>query len=285
MHRKVIVAVLAVVFLGTGTYAQEQTVPAPDINRFWNATAGQYQVFAQSSNQLAWQVNQFMNQMLGQYSRYFSNWSLKQGARVIVFSNPNDFLAYSAGISPLHSGLAGYCHLKTDEAGNTFYELVTFEHDNLWQVLAHEGFHQFLGYELGLQVPIWLNEGLAQYFETSYVDGGRLRTGLPDKNKLRAAKYLILSKKAVSVSDLLQMDRATFYANAQVTYPMSWALVYYLMMRDNTNYSASNFRHYLQDLKSNRDDVASFQRRFGRESEQWERDFVRFVLRLQMPSE
>ena len=74
--------------------------------------------------------------------------------------------------------MAGYCHLKTDEDGNTFYELVTYEHENLWQVLAHEGFHQFLGYELGLDVPVWLNEGMAQYFETSYIAYGRLRTGL-----------------------------------------------------------------------------------------------------------
>ena len=284
MNRKIVIATL--LFLAAAEVrAQEQTAQPPDIGRFWNATAGQYQVLAQSGSPIAWQVNQFMNQMLGQYSRYFSNWSLKAGARVIVFSNPTDFLAYSAGIAPLHMGLAGYCHLKTDEAGNTFYELVTFEHDNLWQVLAHEGFHQFLGYELGLEVPIWLNEGLAQYFETSYVDNGRLHTGMVDRNKLRAAKYLFLSKRAPAVSDLLQMDRATFYANAPVTYPMSWALVYYLMMRDNTSYSSSNFRHYLQDLKSSRDDIASFQRRFGRESNQWEHDFVRYILRLQPPTQ
>ena len=77
------------------------------------------------------------------------------------------------------------------------------------------------------------------------------------------------------------MDRATFYGNAQVTYPMSWALVYYLMTRDGSSYSNSRFRRYLQDLKLNRDDIASFQRRFGRDSYQWESDFQRYILRLQ----
>jgi hypothetical protein len=283
VNRTTIVAVLLFV---TASVTRAQTNPAPAIGDFYNATAGQYQVFAQSGGDMAWQVNQFMNQMLQQYSRYFSNWSLKAGARVIVFSNAEDFRAYAVvPATMVHGGLAGYCHLKTDEDGNTFYELVTYEHDNLWQVLAHEGFHQFLGYELGLDVPVWLNEGMAQYFETSYIAYGRLRTGLVNQSKLRVAQSLYRTGQALPVSELLQMDRATFYANAQVTYPMSWALVYYLMTRDGSNYSYSRFHHYLQDLKFNRDGIASFQQRFGRDSSQWENDFQRYILRLQPPSQ
>jgi hypothetical protein len=279
-------AIFAVLLFVTAGVARAQTGAAPAIGDFYNATAGQYQVFAQSGSEMAWQVNQFMNQMLQQYSKYFSNWSLKAGARVIVFSNAEDFRAYAivpAGL--VHGGLAGYCHLKTDEDGNTFYELVTYEHDNLWQVLAHEGFHQFIGYELGLEVPIWLNEGMAQYFETSYIAYGRLHTGLVSQSKLRAAQSLYQTGQALSVSELIQVDRTTFYANAQVTYPMSWALVYYLMTRDGSSYSNSRFRHYLQDLKFNRDGIASFQQRFGRDSYQWENDFQRYILRLQPPSQ
>lgn len=253
----------------------------PAIADFYNATALHYQVLAQSGSHVGWQVNGFMNEMLRQYSKFFSNWSLKAGARVVVFDNLTDFRAYSAAATRLtHERLAGYCHLKTDEDGNTFYELVTYEHENIWRVLAHEGFHQFLGYELGLQAPLWLNEGLAQYFETSYVADNRLQTGLVSRSKLRAAQYLILAKKAPSLAELLEMDRATFYANADVAYPMSWALVYYLLNRDGTNYKSSAFRQYLQDLKLSRDSITSFPRRFGRASSQWQRDFERFILQL-----
>ena len=85
---------------------------------------------------------------------------------MVVFNNLDDFRDYSRdSVGVTHRSLLGYCHLKTDEDGNTFYELVTYEHTGLWQVLAHEGFHQFLGYELGREIPVWLNEGMAQYFE------------------------------------------------------------------------------------------------------------------------
>jgi hypothetical protein len=277
-------AVLATL-LTSIAFAQDQPAP-PDITKFTNVTRGQYQVFADTDTLTATEVNGFMNQMLAQYSRYFSNWALKDGARIVVFANGDDFRAYADELTgmPTHSGLAGYCHLKTDEDGNTFYELVTFVHDNLWQVLAHEGFHQFLGYELGSQVPVWLNEGLAQYFETSYVQFGKLRTGIINARKLRAAQALIRSRKAPSIGELLAMDRDTFYSNGQVTYPTSWALVYYLITRDGSTYSSSRFRRYLQDLKLNQNQLLSFQRRFGRDGFQWQSDFERYVLNLQ-PSE
>jgi len=81
--------------------------------------------------------------------------------------------------------------------------------------------------------------------------------------------------------ELIQANRGTFYANARVTYPISWALVYYLVNRDGTAYRNSTFRRYLQDLKMQRDDIASFQRRFGRDIGQWQRDFERYILQLE----
>jgi len=264
--------------------AQETT--APPIGSFFNATAKHYQVLAQNGSEIAWQVNGFMNEMLRQYSRHFSNWAFKDGARVIVFSNAADFRAYAAeSLSVLQHGLTGYCGLRTDAEGNTFYELVTYEHDRLWQVLAHEGFHQFLGYEIGLEAPIWLNEGLAQYFETSTIRHGRLETGLIDPARLRTAQVLIRIGRSVPVGDLLRMDQETFYAQAQVAYPLSWALVYYLMTRDGPVFGPSRFRRYLHDLKYRRDALVSFQRRFGHDSERWENDFQRYILRLRSPDD
>jgi hypothetical protein len=281
MHGRILTGMVGV-WLAATSLARAQEAEAPAIGGFHNVTAGQYQVLAQGSRDVAWQANRFMNDMLRQYSTYFSNWSLKAAARVVIFSDVESFRAYSAAATGLtHESLTGYCHLKTDEDGNTFYELVSYEHDRLWQVLAHEGFHQFLGYELGLQVPIWLNEGMAQYFETSQVVRSRLQTGLVSKQKLRAAQHLIGSQQAVALSDLIQMDRETFYQHSQVTYPLSWALVYYLMNREGRSFQAGTFRRYLHDLKLGRDEVGSFQQRFGRDISRWQPDFERFILGLQ----
>ena len=260
------------------------TVRAVSLADFTDVTAGHYQVFAQSGLPMASQVNGFMNEMLRHYSRYFSNWTFKDASRVVVFDNLADFHAYARGaIGATHPGLAGYCHLKTDASGDTFYELVTYEHDRLWPVLAHEGFHQFIGYELGDAVPVWLNEGLAQYFENSSVKGSRLIPGGLDPTRLAAAQALLRSRQMLAVPDLLTMERGTFYANPAITYPMSWALVHFLMNRDGLNYQSSHFRRYLQDLRWNRDELDSFRKRFGRESLEWEKEFRSYVAHLRAP--
>jgi hypothetical protein len=272
--------VFLAVMASTVVFAQD--TEAPNIADFSNVTQGRYQVFSQGGRQLGLEVNMFMNAILGQYEKYFNNWSGKDGARVVIFSNVDDFRKYAGGtVSLTHAGLAGYCHLKTDEAGNQFYELVTYESQNLWRVLAHEGFHQFIGYELGQQIPMWLNEGMAQYFETAFIIGSQFHVGQVSRNKLLYAQALIVNKQAPPLSQLIQWDRATFYANANVAYPMSWALVYYLVNAHEERFAQSDFRRYMQDLKYGQDDYRSFQRRFGADIDHWQADFENYILHLQ----
>ena len=275
---------LALVGVTTATMLFAQDTSAPNIADFPRVgdTNSRYQVLCQNSRQLALEVNGFMTALLGQYERYFQNWSGKDGARVVVFDNVDDFRKYAGGAVPLvHAGLAGYCHLKTDEAGNQFYELVTYESQNLWRVLAHEGFHQFIGYELGQQIPTWLNEGMAQYFETAFIVGSQFHVGQVSRSKLLYAQALILNKQAPPLSQLIQWDRATFYANANVAYPMSWALVYYLVNSNGERFAQSEFRRYMQDLKYGQNDYRSFQRRFGADIDHWQADFENYILHLQ----
>ena len=273
------IACLGFVLLATQLRAQQTEVPS--VAEFPNVTDQRYQVFAQGGHQLAFEVNMFMNEMLRQYEKFFNNWTLKEGTRVIVFGNTDDFRRYAGTVVTLtHAGLAGYCYFKTDEVGNQFYELVTYQDANLWRVLAHEGFHQFIGYELGQQIPIWLNEGMAQYFETSFVTGTRFNVGQVSRQKLLYAQALIVNKKAPPLAQLIQWDRGTFYANANVAYPMSWALVYYLLNSNDDRFQQSQFRRYLQDLKLGKDDIKSFQKRFGQDSDRWQADFEDYILHL-----
>jgi len=281
-HGRVKVRTLLVVLaLAVTSRARAQVTTAPSIADFANVTDGRFQVFAQGGHQMAFEVNLFMKEMLRQYEKFFNNWSAKDGARVVVFDNPEDFRRYAGDIVSLtHAGLTGYCHLKTDEAGNQFYELVTYQDPNLWRVLAHEGFHQFIGYELGLQVPTWLNEGTAQYFETSSITGSHFNVGRVSRNKLLYAQALILNKKSPPLAQLVTWDQATFYANANVAYPTSWALVYYLLNSNNDRFEQSRFRRYLQDLKFGNDSVRSLQREFGSDVSRWQADFEDYILHL-----
>lgn len=242
-------------------------------------TAGHYQVLTQCGPELGADVNRFMNEMLKQYSRLFVNWGHKEPARVVVFGRLDDFERY-AHAETHRGGLQGYCLVKTDDQGRPFHELVTYQHDNLYRTLAHEGFHQFLAYELGDRAPIWLNEGLAQYFETAVVQGNRLVVGEINRPTLAAAQSLIAHRAAPAIAELIAMDQPTFYQHADRTYPTSWALVYFLRHRTADRFGDSDLRHYFTDLKLGQDPVRAFAARFGRNPRVLQAEFEQFVRRL-----
>mgnify|MGYP003339870314 FL=1 len=206
----------------------------------------------------------------------------KAPARVVIFSNLADFRQYAESTTKqTHTSLAGFCHLATDAEGNRFFELVTYQHNSLWRVLAHEGFHQFIYYELGPGIPTWLNEGMAQYFETSYVLHGKLVTGDISKPMLQFVQNLIRAGKAPAIDELLRMNQPAFYERAEVNYPTSWALAYFLLHRDNEKYADSDVKRYFLDLKFQKDPVASFYNRFGRDPKALQQEFERYTLKLQ----
>lgn len=274
-------ALLAVLVLATAAAGRAEDDSGVSVADFASVDEGRYQVFAQGGHQMAYEVNLFMNEMLRHYEEYFNNQAFKAGARVIVFDNSADFRRYATNaFGTPHPWLAGYCQWKTDAAGNRFCELVVLNGTYVWATLAHEGFHQFVVYELGGQIPVWLNEGLAQYFETSYFTGSTFHVGQINRTRMVEAQMLIKNRQAPTLAQLVRMDPATFYADPNTNYPMSWAFVFYLATSNRGPSVQSEFRSYLQDMRWGGDSLKSAQERFAQDGERWQTDFEEFVLHL-----
>ena len=251
------------------------------IETFAQVNEGRYQVFAQGGHQMAFQVNMFMNEMLRQYETYFNNVTLKRAARVVVFSNNQDFRQYAtAAIGHPHPWLQGYCKPMTDSAGNSSFELVVYQSGAVWPTLAHEGFHQFLAYELGPRIPVWLNEGMAQFFETSHYLGSTFDVGSVNFSKLQQVQALIRSGKSPRLNEIIGWNPATFYGHAEIAYPMSWALVYYLLKSNQHPAASAEFRQYLQAVRAGGDDLQNAQERLSQSCQRWQSDFEESFMRL-----
>src|SRR5437879_8675357 len=78
----------------------------------------------------------------------------------------------------------------------------------LFQTLYHEAFHAYLANFVyspaEAEVPRWLNEGLAQIFETATLDAGVLLFVRPDKNRLQRVQAALRQNELLPVADLLQ---------------------------------------------------------------------------------
>lgn len=109
----------------------------------------------------------------------------------------------------------------------------------LFTLLAHEAFHAYVENHLypaeegGL--PHWLNEGLAQVYESAIVEGGELRVGSVDPRRLQAAQELLRKMQFPGLLDVLQAEPRRFQIahrhESQATdqlFLACWALAHYL---------------------------------------------------------
>ena len=84
------------------------------------------------------------------------------------------------------------------------------------------------------EVPCWLNEGLAQIFETAILEAGELRVDV-DPERLKHVKEALRKNQLVPVADLLKAGSDKYlvgHADSQhvsdAYYLASWALAFYL---------------------------------------------------------
>lgn len=111
---------------------------------------------------------------------------------------------------------------------------------HMLRTLYHEGFHAFLDQflfdeKLVKKVPLWLNEGLAQYFEEARVEGSRLVLGQENRRKIAflrkasregklvpMAKMLTAGSEEYLVRDTSDLEKSTKH------YLQAWCLVHLL---------------------------------------------------------
>jgi hypothetical protein len=161
---------------------------------------------------------------------------------------------------------------------------------HLFQTLYHEAFHAYLANDVypprENDVPRWLNEGLAQIFETAILEGGELRVGHADPKRLPQIKTVARKGDLVPLQELLQAGAKQFVvAHAgehQVSdryYMNSWALAFYLMF-DRRLLGTRSLDRYVRNLKQGANPVEEFQRLVGKSLSRFEEDFRQYLLAL-----
>ena len=176
-------------------------------------------------------------------------------------------------------------------ARNKNEELFQTATKQLFQTLYHEAFHAYLAnfvYPPGsYRVPAWLNEGLAQIFETALVEAGEIRVGHADPVRLEGMRNAILKRKVIPLVDLLRSGSSQFVIAhradrklADRHYLTAWALAHYLTF-ERRLLGTRALDNFLLALTREADPVSSFVQMIGQPLPQFETDFHNYLLRLQ----
>ncbi len=108
--------------------------------------------------------------------------------------------------------------------------------------LYHEAFHAYLDNYVytGPQqrMPRWLNEGLAQIFESAQLDADTLRIDAPDPVRLKLLQRDFAGEPPLRVADVIQADDDDFLDShrqdeAERLYRYAWGLAYFLTYEQN----------------------------------------------------
>ena len=134
------------------------------------------------------------------------------------------------------------------------------------ETVYHEGFHQYAHYSQNyLQLPIWLNEGCACFFEDVKLSHS-LKSIIVNENSSRIAYFeKLIKSKAVNLNTLLAYSQAEFYQVGHQAYASAWGLCYFLIkagpLYKNKNYDKV-IPELLKALKEGQSAVASTQTAF-----------------------
>jgi hypothetical protein len=164
--------------------------------------------------------------------------------------------------------------------------------EQLLATLYHEAFHAYL---LNFvyppaqgELPRWLNEGLAQLFETAIIEADDLRVGHADARRLERAKDALRKGELVPLADLLRSGSRPFLllhgSDRQASdraYLTAWALAHYLTF-ERRLLGGPAMDRYVKRLHEGADPREALAELVGQPVEAFERDFHRYVQLLQL---
>ena len=135
------------------------------------------------------------------------------------------------------------------------------EGDHPYEVVYHEYTHLVLAKDAEW-MPLWLNEGLAQFYETTLIHDKEVDIGQASQQNL----MLLRQQSILPLATLFKVDQQSPYYHEEnkgsIFYAESWALTHMLMIKDGHE-KAHHLADYIQLLAKGTDPIGAAITSFG----------------------
>lgn len=226
-----------------------------------------------------------LDAMYDEYSRRLADFTTPSGQKfnVYLFQKRNDYIRFtgnrvpnSAGIFiPAQRALAGF----EEGQGRT----------GLRQTLQHEAFHQFAWEVISPNLPIWLDEGLAQIFEEGVWTGNQFILGQVPPRRITDLQDDIRQGRLVPFRKFMSMTREDFQSRmkdpriGRAQYNQAWAMTHFLIFaagNDGAPRYRSRLLACLRDIHNGQSPDQAFVANFSDNIEGFEARFREWAVRL-----
>ena len=136
-----------------------------------------------------------------------------------------------------------------------------------WHTLQHEGFHQFAHAVIRGHIPVWVNEGLAEYFGQAIFTGDGFVTGVVPPARLARLRQRIKADQARSFGRMMAMGRREWAGQISIAdYDQAWSMVHFLVHGDGGRYTRA-LAGFIGDIGRGQRYEQAWLRHFGRDVE------------------
>ncbi len=178
--------------------------------------------------------------------------------------------------------------------------------ERLWHVVQHEGFHQFAHMVIRGRLPVWINEGMAEYFGHGIWTGDGFVTGVIPPRRLRRVQAMLRSRQLLPFEEMLTMSYEAWSQavrdsapdekgvrgprgrpagkddadRARMNYDQAWSMIHFLVHAENGRYRKALSLH-IRDISRGANWKRSWAGRFGRNIDAFQQRYRAWWLALE----
>ncbi len=185
-----------------------------------------------------------------------------------VFAEADAYLAHLRREGIDATNTAGLFYVSGPDAGVASY-LEPQGLARMHSTLQHEGFHLFAHTHISPGLPVWVNEGLAEYFGDGLFVKERFVLGGASADRIHEVRAAHDAGMTFPLEDLMAMTNDEWNAavrtgdpRAGVLYDQSWSLVHFLLHGQRGKH-ADRFENYLRAISRGVEPERAFEQAFG----------------------
>jgi hypothetical protein len=147
-----------------------------------------------------------------------------------------------------------------------------------WSVVQHEGFHQFVAAAMGGNIPIWANEGMAEYFGEALFTGDGFVVGVVPARRLRRLKASLQGGKLRPAREMMALSLEQWNSSLSVAnYDQAWSMIHFLVHADDGKYTKA-LEGFLRNISRGMGYERSWVSQFGRDIDAFEKRYKQWWL-------